>query len=71
MKTTHVSALALIALALCNCSSESRPESDEAVSESESEVSQSFTGNLSASGTSWVTHTVTISGAGQLDINLN
>jgi hypothetical protein len=71
MKTKHVSALAFVALALCNCSSESLPQSDEVVSDSESDISQSFTGNVSASGTSWVTHTVTVTGAGTLSINLN
>ncbi|MBL8744285.1 MAG: PPC domain-containing protein, partial [Myxococcales bacterium] len=70
-KPLPMSALALVALALCNCSSESSPESDEVVSESESDLSQSFTGNLSASGTSWVTHSVTITAAGTLDINLD
>jgi len=71
MNTKSLSAITLCVATLCNCEYAPEPPEEEAAEEAVSDISQSFTGTISASGTSWVTHNVTITGAGKLSINLN
>lgn len=64
-----LSALCVLVLAACEPASES-PEPDE-TGTSSSELSTAFTGSLSASGTSWRTHTFAVDASGTIDVELD
>ncbi|NUP07037.1 MAG: hypothetical protein HOW73_13365 [Polyangiaceae bacterium] len=65
---TSLSALCIFGVVACH--SEPDPPSDDIASAS-SELTVSFSGSLSSSGTSWVTHSFTVDAASTIDVELS